>query len=1735
MKTVKMVNTGNLFVPAAKGIYASFLLMLLLLAVTDVAWGQESAGRPDRGTGGNGTQASSGIDNVNLQNGNVSMQIPLASLPPIAGGKLSYTLNAYYNSSLWNANRKEVVGEQAGCDVTYTQETVGLAENGDWRIGGQYEIMFRDASQDYDYLLPSSSQCGADYYAMQGRFFKPVLKMPDGSEHEMRIENANFPIFNGNREHLLNYYKAQGTGYFPFTSQVRLYTVDGTYITATFETSGDYTIYLKDGTQIQPATGGQRIKDMNGNSILVTASSAKDEQTGREIKWSQATYGSEPATKVEYKSVGGVDQTVWVVWGTTTVEGIIYKAKDWDVNATAPKKTCDKDQTLGNQTITVARQIILPATEQNVPSPKYVFEYDSDTKTSVTTNYVRFGCVAGSPSAAPYTRDVSGFGEISRITTPTGAEMKYSYQDLQFSPLVLSTNLLLKNALKKKEVVHDGTTDTWNYNVPLGTAAASSSMTAPDGSLYEEEYYPTDTLRTRLAGTDGLGGLTYRTKQAGRIVTEKHWTLLGGTNLIPFGSGGSSNRVTYNAVVDTEYLSLLDENGNRVKMSAKKYAYDYNGELIQTIEYDWLNLNNVYFDSFGIPNGVPSGTAVLRTVNNSYYNQAANATSTNAYHKRALGTSLIILGALQETTVGNSVTHLSYDGQSYGTAPTTGNLTQTSLWDSASNQWISSSTQYDTHGNPTLITDAKGNQTQITYGAINGYSGLYPTQTIAAYNTPIARTSTAQYDFYTGLVTSATDVDNSLTAATEYDILGRPVKVKAAVGTALEVWTQTEYSDSARRVITRSDLFAKGDGKKIAVQHFDQLGRVRLSRQIENAAIEDPYNEQHGIKIETRYRYDNPTDPTNSNGTYTLTSNPYRAATSGAAANEATMGWKVEYEDRTGNLSTTETFSGATLPAPWGSNSNSTGFFKEEEDVNATTSTDEAGKKRRTVKDALDNLTRVDEPDANNDLGSIGSPNQATSYGYDARGNLIQIQQGGQTRDFVYDSLNRLKQATNPESGTFEYTYDANGNLLTKKDARNITTTYTYDALNRVTFRDYSDATPDITYTYDDAQVAFSKGKLTKISSAISETAYTGFDAADRLLGSRQTTDGQNYTFGYTYDLGGNLLTQTYPSTKVVKYEYGSDGDLAQVSNNQTQKVYANSFGYAAHGQVEKMRLGNGKWETTAFNSRLQITNIGLGHSAADASLWKTNYEYGDWNNGVIDAQKNNGNVARQTFVVPTVGASQGFTAIQSYTYDSLDRLKSSEEKVGTIDKWKQTFLYDRFGNRNFDTTNNRTTLQSVESSVSKVVNPEALPTNNRYKQDQDNDGIADYLYDASGNVTKDAQDRTFTYDAENRQLTATGNNLSMSYAYDGNGKRVKSHNSITNQTTIFVYDGDGQMAAEYTVNVPAPTNPVISYTTEDALGSPRVISNSFGEVKARRDFLPFGEELYAGIGNRTTNQKYSANEDNTRQKFTGYQRDVETNLDFAQSRYYSPMTGRFTSPDEFKGGPDELFDFEEDASSNPTFYADLTNPQSLNKYQYTYNNPYKYTDADGHCPEGCPAQALAPPMPWLWDLVIPKTPILTPPLPVIVLPNGERVQVPRGSEYWEDGRIVAPDGRVIRPASPVPAGVRGGAEATVGRARVMPRRKTPYVPPKPRQIPVRHPSRSRARNAAEHPRPGKKLPQPKKNAPRKKRDAYDEQQKYKRPERDKKPNSRHPDSHFHDSDKSRKPVNPHHYYPKRF
>jgi len=82
----------------------------------------------------------------------------------------------------------------------------------------------------------------------------------------------------------------------------------------------------------------------------------------------------------------------------------------------------------------------------------------------------------------------------------------------------------------------------------------------------------------------------------------------------------------------------------------------------------------------------------------------------------------------------------------------------------------------------------------------------------------------------------------------------------------------------------------------------------------------------------------------------------------------------------------------------------------------------------------------------------------------------------------------------------------------------------------------------------------------------------------------------------------------------------------------------------------------------------------------------------------------------------------------------------------------------------------------------------------------------------------------------------------------------------------------------------------------------------------------------------------------------TRKERDVETGLDYFLARYYSSTQGRFTSPDEFSNGPRELLAVSEGNSQKPALaYADVFAPQSMNKYQYCLNNPFRYIDPNGH------------------------------------------------------------------------------------------------------------------------------------------------------------------------------------------
>jgi YD repeat-containing protein len=104
-------------------------------------------------------------------------------------------------------------------------------------------------------------------------------------------------------------------------------------------------------------------------------------------------------------------------------------------------------------------------------------------------------------------------------------------------------------------------------------------------------------------------------------------------------------------------------------------------------------------------------------------------------------------------------------------------------------------------------------------------------------------------------------------------------------------------------------------------------------------------------------------------------------------------------------------------------------------------------------------------------------------------------------------------------------------------------------------------------------------------------------------------------------------------------------------------------------------------------------------------------------------------------------------------------------------------------------------------------------------------------------------------YNASNKmtQFTATG--VSVSYRYDSQQRRVRQDSG--GQTTIWVYDAFGQLAAEYATSLTMTQG--VYYRTTDHLGSTRIVTNQSAAVVQRRDFFPFGEVIPADSshGNR--------------------------------------------------------------------------------------------------------------------------------------------------------------------------------------------------------------------------------------------------------------------------------------------
>jgi YD repeat-containing protein len=531
--------------------------------------------------------------------------------------------------------------------------------------------------------------------------------------------------------------------------------------------------------------------------------------------------------------------------------------------------------------------------------------------------------------------------------------------------------------------------------------------------------------------------------------------------------------------------------------------------------------------------------------------------------------------------------------------------------------------------------DGKGNLSQLEYASTYHYA--YLTHTISAVpdpsgvrgtNTPLE--SWTAYDLATGKVTSTTDANGKTTvlkyvddeiANSPPDALDRLRKVEEPDGG----WTRYSYGHNAYGdyVSTRTSINATQNTE--SRQFFDGLGRSVRSFGWEGS---------QWITSDTEY---------DALGRVKRVSNPYLSGGEGTAINPP-GNWTTTAYDALGRVSTVTTPDTAQVSTAYSGNT--------------VTVTDQAGKQRRSVTDALGRLSQVVE-------APVGVAYQ-TNYTYDVLGNLRKVDQGGQLRFFMYDSLGRLVRAKNPEqsinsnlntsadpvSGNMQwslsYAYDNNGNLSSKTDARGITSIYQYDNINRNTNIDYSDTTtvnPDVMRYYDGA--VNGRGRFWynyKVESQTWEcTAVDSYDTMGRVTQQRQQFHTNSvwspfYSVTRSYNRMGHVTAQTYPSGRTVSYsQFDVAGRLKQFTGNLgdgVTRTYATNITYdeASRMQEEQFGTNTALYHKLHYNVRGQLYDVRLSTVAWATDQWNWNrgalVNYFSSVNGLaVSGPENNGNV----------------------------------------------------------------------------------------------------------------------------------------------------------------------------------------------------------------------------------------------------------------------------------------------------------------------------------------------------------------------------------------------------------------------------------------------------------------------------------------------------------------------------
>src|SRR5438034_8095339 len=166
-----------------------------------------------------------------------------------------------------------------------------------------------------------------------------------------------------------------------------------------------------------------------------------------------------------------------------------------------------------------------------------------------------------------------------------------------------------------------------------------------------------------------------------------------------------------------------------------------------------------------------------------------------------------------------------------------------------------------------------------------------------------------------------------------------------------------------------------------------------------------------------------------------------------------------------------------------------------------------------------------------------------------------------------------------------------------------VATTYNYNAVHKPTSQTHSDGTPSDTFQYD------TSNRRNQITDGSGTVTYQ-YDTKDRLIQEQRTLTGiaGTFTTAYVYNYKGDMTQMTYPSGRMVNFNYATGGGccnsrLASVVDQTTGTTIANGMTFNAAGELLTRTLNPGTnplAETFGYNSRMQVNQIRAAQGSID-------------------------------------------------------------------------------------------------------------------------------------------------------------------------------------------------------------------------------------------------------------------------------------------------------------------------------------------------------------------------------------------------------------------------------------------------------------------------------------------------------------------------------------------------------